>query len=50
MLTLGFRLLVTGLIGLGVVGVGIAERLIRELRSLWLLLAARNCQANSVNH
>jgi serine/threonine protein kinase len=34
MLTLGFRLLVTGLIGLGVVGVGIAERLTRELRSL----------------
>ena len=33
-LTLGFRLLVTGLIGLGVVGVWVAERVIRELRSL----------------
>jgi serine/threonine protein kinase len=33
-LTLGFRVLVTGLIGLGVVGVGLAERLTRKLRSL----------------
>ncbi len=33
-MTLGFRLLVTGLIGLGVAGVGIAERLTRQLRDL----------------
>jgi hypothetical protein len=33
-LTLGFRLLVAGLIGLGVAGVWFAERLTRELRSL----------------
>jgi serine/threonine protein kinase len=33
-MTLGFRMLVAGLIGLGVAGVGIAERLTRKLRSL----------------
>lgn len=33
-MTLGFRLLVTGLIGVGVAGVGIAERVTRRLRAL----------------
>lgn len=33
-MTLGFRLLVAALIGLGVAGVSFAERIIRELRSL----------------
>lgn len=33
-MTLGFRLLVAGLIGAGVAGVGIAERLTRKLREL----------------
>jgi serine/threonine protein kinase len=33
-MTLGFRLLVAALIGLGVAGVGIAERMIRVLRTL----------------
>ena len=32
--TLGFRLLVTTLIGVGVAGVGIAERVTRRLREL----------------
>jgi hypothetical protein len=33
-MTLGFRLLVAGLIGAGVAGVGIAERVTRKLREL----------------
>jgi serine/threonine protein kinase len=33
-MTLGFRVLVTGLIGLGVVGIWVAERLVRHLRAL----------------
>jgi eukaryotic-like serine/threonine-protein kinase len=33
-MTLGFRLLVAGLIGVGVAGVGVAERVTRELRAL----------------
>jgi eukaryotic-like serine/threonine-protein kinase len=33
-MSLGFRLLVAGLIGMGVAGVGIAERLTRKLRTL----------------
>ena len=32
--TLGFRVLVAGLIGAGVAGVGLAERIVRRLREL----------------